>query len=71
MYTSLYKVDKLEKLRHCFLLPEATPLGLDISNSILTDTYVWGCELIHAIIERGSHHSLIVSLEISEEISYL
>lgn len=71
MYTSLYKVDKLKKLRNCFLLPEQTPLGLEIGNDTLKDTYIWGCELIHAIVEKGMHHSLIVLLEISEEISYL
>jgi hypothetical protein len=38
---------------------------------MMTDQYIWGAELIHAIIENGRSNSVIKSFSISEEISYL
>ena len=71
MYTSLYKVDLLEKKRYALILPEETPSGLNYNCSKLVDQYIWGAELISAIIDRGQNQSVITHLEISEELIYL
>ncbi len=62
IYTSLYKVDKMTKLKQSFLL------GSDFQEKV-EDAYFWGAELIHAI--RDHSLSQIARIEISEEITYM
>jgi len=71
MYTSLYKIDIIRKKRYNLIIPTQTPLGLDYSTDMLKEDYIWGAELIHAIVERGRNNSVITHIEISEEISYM
>lgn len=71
LYTSLYRVTSLEKLKNTFILPEQTSHGLKYNVTSLKDQYIWGAELIHAIIELGKYHSVITYLEVTEEITYL
>jgi hypothetical protein len=70
-YTSLYKVEKLKKHANVFILPRQTPFGLEITHTEVQSEYIWGAELIHAIVERGRNKSVVEYLEISEELSYL
>ena len=70
-YTSLYKVAKLTKHARVFILPTQTGFGLDLSSTEVINDYIWGAELIHAIADRGTNKSVIETLQISEEISYL
>ena len=70
-YTSLYRVEKLKKHANVFILPKVTAFGLDLTHTEITSDYIWGAELIHAIVERGRSKSVVEYLEISEELSYL
>jgi hypothetical protein len=70
-YTSLYKVDKINKKKNCLILPEQTSFGLNYQSESMTDQYIWGAELIHSIIENGRTNSIIRSFTITEELSYL
>jgi hypothetical protein len=52
-YTSLYSVAKLEKAKNAFILPEQNSHGLKYNSINITEQYIWGAELIHAIVEQG------------------